>query len=460
MTGRLSPRLAPLRGAPRLGGLGAVGLAVLLVGCTEKNPLYCEHDGDCQSGSCDKMIHTCAIVTSDGGVDGPPPMHCMSDMNCPTTQPHCMDGICRECVTSADCTGGKVCGADHACGACTSDSQCSFAGGACEDGMCPPASDVVWADCAQGCPGDGSMATPFCTLSAASSTGRHYVVMTPRSCPYDSARIQDGIQEIDGRGATVAVTGGESGIFVSGGQADVFVHDLAVTSSTTMAQNGIMVANLGHLRVERVSVFGLPGNASVGIRADTANLIVRKSLVYTNAGWGMVIGDTMYRIENSFILGNGSTIGTTPAGTGGVRVIGNSTGAFVYNTVAKNVFEVPSPTMPNGAGVECDVAANLVDSLLIENQNGLNIYDTKGFCSTTTGTITTTMAMPETSNDIFVDTSKPQESAMRQKGFHVKPGATMVIHKGVLQPSPTAPDDIDGDLRPSMTTPGADEPLP
>ena len=124
--------------------LGAIGLAVLLVGCTEKNPLYCDHDGDCQSGSCDKQIHTCDLVVGDGGTDGPPPMHCTIDMNCPTTQPHCMDGICRECVTSSDCTGGKVCEMDHTCGPCTSDMQCSFAGAACEDGMCPPASDVAW----------------------------------------------------------------------------------------------------------------------------------------------------------------------------------------------------------------------------------------------------------------------------------------------------------------------------
>src|SRR5215510_2253582 len=168
MCGRLSPRLAPLRGAPRLGGLGAIGLAVLLAGCTEKNPLYCDHDGDCQSGNCDKAQHTCLIVVGDGGIDGPPPMHCMTDQNCTPAQPHCMDGICRECLASSDCSGGRICQSDHSCGACTMDSDCDFAAGACQGGICPAASDVAFADCAQlNCPGDGSKTNPFCLLSNA-----------------------------------------------------------------------------------------------------------------------------------------------------------------------------------------------------------------------------------------------------------------------------------------------------
>src|SRR5262249_6791633 len=123
--------------------LGAIGLVVLLFGCTEKNPLYCDHDGDCQSGSCDKVQHTCAILGGDGGTDGTPPMHCMTDQDCTTPQlSHCMDGICRECVTSPDCTGGQICKPDHSCGPCSTDGQCNFAGNACVDGMCPPASDV------------------------------------------------------------------------------------------------------------------------------------------------------------------------------------------------------------------------------------------------------------------------------------------------------------------------------
>src|SRR5215813_7136868 len=117
--------------------LCAIAVVALLVRCTEKNPLYCDHDGDCSSGSCDKVQHTCAIVTGDGGTDGTPPMHCMNDQNCTPAAPHCMDGVCRECVTSMDCTGGRICQADHSCGPCMTDTQCNFAGGVCVGGMCP-----------------------------------------------------------------------------------------------------------------------------------------------------------------------------------------------------------------------------------------------------------------------------------------------------------------------------------
>jgi hypothetical protein len=374
-----------------------------------------------------------------------------------------MDGICRECLTSMDCTGGRICQQDHSCGPCTMDTQCDFAGAVCVGGMCPPSSDVAVADCAAMCPGMGTEDMPYCLLSAAVNTGKRYVVMMPRACNYDSGQIQNRTQEIDGRGATVQVLSGESGIFVTGDQADAYVHNLSVTSQTTQSQNGVMVTSNGHLRLENVTVYGMPGNLTTGIRAETGNLIMRKCLVYANAGWGVQLLDAPFRVENSFVVANGSQTNTSTSGTGGVRINGNSSGAFVYNTVARNTFEIPPGLPPKGAGIQCTTnsgTAPIIDSLLIENTQGLTLQDTQGNCDTSQGTITTTGALPQTANDIFVDPSKPQESAMRNRGFHVKLGATSVIHKSVLQPSPTAPDDFDGDLRPAMTTPGADEPLP
>ena len=439
----------------------ALAGVLALIACTEKNPLYCDHDGDCTSGTCDKAQHVCAVTGGDGGTDGLPPMHCMTDQNCMPAAPHCIDGICRECTTSTDCGNGLVCLPDHSCGACSHDSDCAFAGGACTAGICPPQSDVAWVDCAAICPGDGSVATPFCHLSEAVAGGRRYVIMTPRTaCQYDSAQIVDRAQQIDGRGGTVLVTGNESGIFVTGSQADAYVHDLEVTSMVTNAVNGIMVASSGNLRLDHVIVHNMPGNTSTGIYSQGATIAVRKSLVYLIAGWGVQIDDSMYRIENTFVVSNGSTAGTPQSGTGGVRIRGNSGGAFVYNTIARNTFEIPPGNPPKGAGLECDSTVIAIDSLLIENLQGLTLADTQGMCDTTMGSITTTGALPAMANDIFVDPSQPAMSVSKNMGFHVKSSATMVVHKGILQPNPTAPDDYDGDSRPAMTTPGADEPLP
>src|SRR5215471_15999059 len=89
-----------------------------LVACTEKNPLYCDHDGDCTvSGVCDKTQHTC-VALGDAGTDGAP-MHCGGDPDCMTPTPHCVDGICRQCGSSTDCTNGQICLPTHACGACS-----------------------------------------------------------------------------------------------------------------------------------------------------------------------------------------------------------------------------------------------------------------------------------------------------------------------------------------------------
>jgi hypothetical protein len=367
-----------------------------------------------------------------------------------------MDSVCRECVSAMDCSGGRICQADHSCGACTKDEQCSFAGGACEHGMCPAASDVAWVDCAAMCPGDGSLGMPFCRLSEAVNGERPYVVMTPRTCFYDSGQIRDHTQEIDGRGATLLVQGMESGIFVTGDQADAFVHDLFVTSQTTTSVNGAMVASDGHLRLENVTVYGMPGNASQGILAQSGNLVMRKCLVYGNAGWGVEITDSHYQIENSFVLTNGSQANTSPAGCGGVRIMGNSGGTFIYNTVARNTFGTPGG-LANGAGVKCERALGavvLINSLLIDNAG----LDSLGVCDTSQGTLTSMDAMPEGPNDIFMDPGRPDQCTMRNKGFHVKTTATKIVHQASAQTSPS--DDFDGDQRPVMTTPGADEPLP
>jgi hypothetical protein len=439
----------------------ALAGVLALIACTEKNPLYCDHDGDCTSGACDKTQHLCGLTSGDGGTDGLPPMHCMIDENCMSTAPHCIDGICRQCAVSTDCGNGMVCQPDHSCGPCAQDADCAFAGGACTAGICPPQADVAWADCAAICPGDGSATTPFCHLNAAVATGRKYIVMTARTaCTYDAAQIVDRAQQIDGRGGTVQVTDGESGIFVTGANSDAYVHDLVVTSQSSAAVNGISVASNGKLRIEHVIVHNMPGNTSSGIYSQSANITVRKSLVYLIAGWGMQIDDSMYRVENTFIVDNGSVAGTPMAGTGGVRIRGNSGGAFVYNTIARNTFEIPPGNPPKGAGLECDATVIAIDSLLIENLQGLTLADTLGMCDTTMGSITTTGALPMMANDIFVDPSQPAASVSKNMGFHVKTSATMVVHHGVLQPSPAAPDDYDGEPRPAMTTPGADEPLP
>src|SRR5262245_30226108 len=118
----------------RIGFIGVVGL---LWGCTEKNPLYCDRDGDCQSGSCDRKVHTCSVTLGDGGPDGPL-THCLGDPECPAAEPHCVEGICRQCATAMDC-GGGLCLSDHSCGPCAQDNDCNFAGGVCVRGICPPA---------------------------------------------------------------------------------------------------------------------------------------------------------------------------------------------------------------------------------------------------------------------------------------------------------------------------------
>src|SRR5262249_48612808 len=148
--------------------------------------------------------------------------------------------------------------------------------------------------------------------------------------------------------------------------------------------DGISVHDGAILRLDRVIVHDLTNKAATGISATGSTLALRRSLVFLNSGWGLQIQDCNYVVENSFIIANGSTVATPMSGTGGVRLLGASMGDFVYNTVARNQFEM-GLMGPNGAGVDCGILNApppvLTDSLLVENQSSaLGVNDASAQC--------------------------------------------------------------------------------
>lgn len=90
----------------------------------------CINDGQCDPGEACNSNGQCASC------DTP----CQSDQpgTCQGSTPYCLNGCCRECIGSADCTGGQVC-VSGTCGAepdCTNDPAICPQGWACEAGRC------------------------------------------------------------------------------------------------------------------------------------------------------------------------------------------------------------------------------------------------------------------------------------------------------------------------------------
>src|SRR5262245_9586913 len=442
-------------GLPTLVGAGA-GLTILVIACTRLNPAYC--DVDTQDCSCDLSTHSCR--PTDGGSDGVG-MQCTQDGQC--NPPHCVQNHCVACTPASaapDCPMGQICSAQNQCASCEADADCdaAYAGGAaCVGGGCVAASQVAFVDCDPGAgtcgTRTGSRAAPYCTLQEGVDASRPQVVMTKRSCSYGSIQIQNRTVTIWGRGAILQISASTDGIGIHGSTSNVTVHDLEVTGAASPnAGNGVLVDTGASARLVHVNVHNLP--VQDGVQANRASrLELSRSLVLGAYLWGVEVVDTpRFDLENSYLLGNGNT---SVSSGGGARFSGAQTGMseskFVYNTIARNV---GAP----GTGVQCETATVMLTNCLVPN-DGITFMPPYT-CVIAGGTVgpTTPARVPSL---IFVNFDQPQSTWTKCQGLHVDPAKpvamTDVVHRGVFQDQPTV--DFDGDPRPMMPTPGADEPI-
>ena len=434
-------------------------LCLLASACTEKNPAYCDMPADCAAGQrCDMPRHTCVSGSGGAGGAGGMTMSCTKDSQCMAPTPRCVSGSCVQCVGPNDCMNGQICDSGtQMCRACTDDATCDlggYPGGACVGGGCIPASMVVFANCfsSAGCPGTGSRMMPFCSGQDAIDANKPVVVLQPSFCLYGSLEIQDKHLTIWGRGMSVRPADNNDGVHITGSNTNVEIHDLGVNGQGTMGLSGIFVTQGATARIYRANIHDMPNAFADGIRADQAAAItIDSSLIYNNKGWGIYLHSTpSYTITNSFVLQNGITQ-MINGGTGGVRFdtgSGGMTNIFAYNTVAKNV-----SYLNLASGIECDVATTLTNSLIPDNSLSATM------CASDHSVLPATPARDVT--QIFVDVTHAQDSLTKCRGFHVNPAgaqAGAVVGQGAAIASVTI--DVDGEMRASPPTVGADEPLP
>jgi hypothetical protein len=438
-----------------------------LVACTTRNPVYCDTESDCAGRACDRILHTCVRAAVDAGGMDAPVIPCSTEVQCasfPDT-PHCLAPTCVACRDAQDCMGGKSCTAQHVCAPCARDTDCDgTTSGACEGGACLPKSDVAWADCDRGCAGgarSGDFDNPTCTLAEAVAIARPVVVVAPGSsaatCPYAEVGITgDRRLEIFGRGATIRMTAGRSGLEIYGATTSVTAHRLTIDGTGSVAGSGVYVHDSAQVTLDQIVARGMTGSTDAGVYASTAgSVIVRRSLLLNNRGWGLIVSMTpTYAIENTVIAGNGSTTAASAGGVWFESGAGTTSRRFVFNTVARN-----QTLAASGVGIKCDVAVDILNSLIPDNDVTVS---PAGMCFPAASVLATANPARDPTL-IFYDYANPELTTMPCHGLHVDPTRPQamrdVVGKGLGVQDPMV--DLDGEPRsPSAPTPGADEPLP
>lgn len=319
-----------------------VMFALLVAGCVKKdNPNYCpglNADNNCAEG--------------DAGL-----MPCANNTQCTTSTAAICDTQLHACVqctptqTSACMKATPICGTDERCRGCASHAECPISNACLPDGSCADAGDVAYVSAAP----DGTdnplctMAMPCTKIMKALATNRPYL------------KLHGSFDEpvtISNRAITVladpgaALTRSSSGPILSvDGSSNVKVYDLEISGASGMA--AVLLPNGSNQTVTLSHVSMTRNNGTGGaVLAQGGTLNIDRSKIFNNTSGGVSISMAQFDIENNFITGNGTDIGTTPTIYGGVLLSQTNTGTRIlsFNTIFANKGGPAAVT-----GVLCDL---------------------------------------------------------------------------------------------------------
>jgi hypothetical protein len=327
-------------------------VALALAGCYKDNPNFCDN----------APLDNCTLL--DGGPDMS--TSCSDDQQCVNVDnahvcdtasgncvqctparpgaciegtPVCDDGTlkCVGCVTHADCVTPGSSSTSETClptGACAAEGEVAYVSSGGTDDQC-------------------LHATPCNTLAKALATGRP-VIKFVGSGPISAAAVTSinrstPITIVGDDGATIDVgVDNQSIIDVNGGSTDVAIHGIKITGTSGLlnSAHGIQLSG-GKLRLVGCSVTGNAGG--LGILMLGGTLEMTRSTVSNNARGGLDISAGSFKISNNFFYDNGNSIVATATQFGGVRLTGNATDVFEFNTVAFNRSDDGA-----GSGIVCN----------------------------------------------------------------------------------------------------------
>ncbi len=256
-------------------------------------------------------------------------------------------GTCVGCLANSDCAGSgtskkPICEltstastAINTCRACAKDAECGGPGVCMDDGHCAQDTEVMFVAASPNCPGNGTSASPYCSLTMAVpnlSATKHVMVIlggtndqltlaTSGVAPVVLGRMNAAgdIGSVPANAATAITVNSDT----------VLIRDLTVNLGSATASKGIAVTGAGtSLSLRRVTVS--LGTKGLGIDAESgATLAMDECYVENNPVGGILVNGATANIQNT-------VIGFSPAASSGYGIQFNVPGSgtqFMFNTV-------------------------------------------------------------------------------------------------------------------------------
>lgn len=342
---------------------------LLVVGCKERNPHYCEGE----------PMNLCP--ETDSG-----PTKCMDNDDCAgVDNAHVCkmpDGVCVQCTPDdkTACTGtAPLCNATtNRCEACKEHADCMSTSGVCmPDGSCAAADDVAYV--APGASGNCGRQTPCGTLTAAVMTSKPVIKLAAGMFTMDANTVSiSRAVSIVGEGQDAptiselrrAASGAQ--IIASGASANVMLYRMRVAGG--IGANALELTNGATLKLDRVTVTGAD---QFGIQSSGGNLTVTRSTISNNDDGALNLNSsTRFTILHNFIRQNGRTDGPGSA----IEIAGSmGTDLFEFNTVAGN-----STSDSLVTAIDCSGAGLVRNNIIYANTDGVgNAEHVTGNCMIT-----------------------------------------------------------------------------
>ncbi|HEY5926287.1 MAG TPA: hypothetical protein VIV11_31595 [Kofleriaceae bacterium] len=329
--------------------LAAAMIAVALGAACGKalNPAYCDdhpNDVDCRNSG---------MVAIDA-----PMGECTSSAMC-ASNPNgnvcdVLSQTCVQCIVGVDvnaCTANPntpQCGADHMCHGCILDAHCAASGVCLPNGMCADEASVLYAR--PGGTGTTCTKTDRCTFTgaiAAVTTTKKIVKLTvDMGVTYSERPLTLNVPAVQILGPSAKFQPSEDGNAISVTDGNVEIVGLEVLGATgtgvTCSGTGVTLT----LRAMRIHNHG-----EYGVTTTGCTVTMERSRLSSNPLGAMLLEAGTLEIRNNIIDKNGS--GTLENGNVAIR---NSSGRFVFNTLAENDSKGGSDRV---GGIDCTPANGL-----------------------------------------------------------------------------------------------------